>query len=119
MENQTRKPPSPGRESLSRKEIVKQMQEQYLTKLGLSNKIVTEVLNAFIEVYKHSIIENKRVEIRNFGVVNSELVKGRVISHPETGEDIPASPYYRLALKPSASFKKKLREKAKIEVQRL
>lgn len=114
-----RHPPSPGRDSLARREIVKKMQDEHLKDLGLSNKVVMEVVNAFIEVYKDCIVENKRVEIRNFGVINSELIKGRVISHPETGEELAASPYYRLAFKPSASFKEKLRMKAKKEVQKL
>ena len=114
-----RKPPSPGRDSLSRRDIVKKMQEEHLRELGLTNKQVTEVLNAFLETYKDSIVENKRVEIRNFGVINSELVKGRVITHPETKEVLPASPYYRLAFKPSASFKELLKEKAIKEAQKL
>jgi len=113
--NKQQQPPSPGRDSLARREIVKQMQKEHLKELGLTNKMITEVLNAFLEVYKDSILNNKRVEIRNFGVMNSELVRGRLISHPETKEQTIASPYYRLAFKPSATFKDKLKQKAKKE----
>ena len=114
-----RKPPLPGRDSLARREIVKRMQERHLESLGLSNKVITEVLNAFIEVYKEAILESQRVEIRNFGVLESKLVKGRLITHPETNEEVPASPYYRIAFKPSAAFRDSLRQKAKQEVQKL
>ena len=114
-----RQPPTPGRESLSRREIVRRMQDDYLDDLGLTNKIVTQVMNAFIEVYKECVLENKRVEIRNFGVLQRELLKGREIKHPETGELIPARPYYRIAFKPSASFKELLKQKAKEEAQKL
>jgi len=110
-----KQPPSPGRESLARREIVKQMQKEHLSELGLSNKTVTEVLNAFVAVYKDAILNNKRVEVRNFGVMNSELVRGRLINHPETKEQTIASPYYRLAFKPSAIFKEKLKARAKQE----
>lgn len=113
----TRRPPSPGRDSLSRKDIILQMQK-HITDLGLTNKVVGEVLNAFIEVYKECIIDNTRVEIRNFGVINSTLIKGRIIVHPETKEELPASPYYRLAFTPSASFKGLLREKALKDAQK-
>jgi nucleoid DNA-binding protein len=113
--NTIKKPPLPGRESLARREIIKQMQKEHLKDLKLSNKVLTEIVNAFIETYKDSIIKNKRVEIRNFGVMNSELIKGRIISHPETKEATISAPYYRLAFKPSATFKRLLRERAKKE----
>ena len=115
----TKQPPSPGRESLSRKDIVKKMQDDHIKDLGLSNKVVTQVLNAFIEVYKESILKSDRVEIRNFGVINSRLMRGMPISHPETKEELLASPYYRLTLKPSATFREALIKKAKKEVQKL
>lgn len=114
-----RRPPSPGRESLARRDIVKKMQQEHLKDLGLSNKILTQVVNAFIETYKEAILEHKRVEIRNFGVINSELVRARQIKHPETGEILPASPYYRLSFKPSAAFREQLKAKALKEVQKL
>lgn len=114
-----KRPPNPGRESLARRDIVKKMRDGHLKDLGLSNKVLTQVVNAFIETYKDCILENKRVEIRNFGVINSELVRARQIKHPETGEVLPASPYYRLAFKPSAAFKEQLKAKALKEVQKL
>lgn len=95
------------------------MQDNHLEDLGLSNRTVTQVLNAFIEVYKQSIIEAERVEIRNFGVMNSRLMRGMPINHPETKEELLAPPYYRIAFKPSRAFKKSLAEKAKKEVQKL
>jgi nucleoid DNA-binding protein len=116
MTQPIKRPSFPGRESLARKEIVRRMQKQYLKKLGLDNKTITEIVNAFMEVYKECIVESKRVEIRNFGVINSELVRGRLITHPETKERTIAAPYYRLTFKPSAAFKKQLRTRAKKEV---
>lgn len=109
-----KQPPTPGRDSLARREIVKLMQKD-LKELGLTNKVITEVLNVFLEVYKEAVLNNKRVEIRNFGVMNSELVRGRLINHPETKEQTIASPYYRLAFKPSATFKDQLKQRAKKE----
>jgi len=113
-----RQPPSPGRKSLSRQDIVKKMQED-LRDLVLTNKVVTQVLNAFINVYKESILEAERVEIRNFGVMNSRLMRGMPINHPETKEELLASPYYKIGFKPSRSFRALLLEKAKKEVQKL
>ena len=114
MEKSIKRPPLPGRESLARREIVKKMQKQ-LKHLGVDSKTLTEILNTFLEVYKESILENKRVEIRNFGIINSELVRGRLVTHPETKERTIAAPYYRIAFKPSAAFKKQLRDRAKKE----
>ena len=115
MTDSARRPSEPGRDSLSRKELVDKMQE-HIESLGLSNKTVSEVVEAFFTVYKQTVLENKRVEIRNFGIMTTELVRGRIIKHPETREQTIAPPYYRLAFKPSSAFKKLLKQKAKNEV---
>ena len=106
-----------GRESLTRKEIVQRMQVQ-LDDLGLSNKMLNRILNAFLEVYKESMLDSDRIEIRGFGIMKSQLIKGREIRHPETQETIPAEPYYRISFIPSQSFRDKLKERAKEEVVR-
>ena len=110
----------PGRDSLSKHDIVKKMQA-FLKEnnLELTNGVVKQVLDAFLEVYKQSLLESPRIEIRNFGVMSSELFKGRTILHPTTGKPALASPYYKLTFRPNASFKKQLRQKAKLEVQKI
>lgn len=110
-----------GRDSLSKGDIVKKMQtylKESELKIELSNEMIREVLDSFLEVYKQSLLESPRIEIRNFGVMTSELFKGRTITHPVTKERAIASPYYKLTFKPNASFKRRLREKAKQEVQK-
>lgn len=109
--------PGKGRKSLTRKQITEQMQE-HLKDLGLPNKIVSRVLGAFLEVYKEAILENERVEIRGFGIVKSELIRGRLISHPETGEQVVAAPYYRISFIPSQAFRDKLKSRAKVEASK-
>lgn len=109
------RPKGKGRPSLSRKDIVSRMQGK-LEHLGLTNKLVGEVLEAFLDTYKECVIENERVEIRHFGVMQSSLVKGRIINHPETKEQVIAEPHYRIRFIPSQLFRQALREKAKVEV---
>jgi nucleoid DNA-binding protein len=109
-----RQPPSPGRPSLSKKEIIKKM-KKHLTDVTITNKVMEKIIDAFLLAYKDSILENHRVEIRNFGVIRAELVRGRLISHPETKESTVASPYYKITFKPSATFKEALRARAKKE----
>lgn len=110
-----RRPPSPGRDSLSKKEIVTRMKKEYLSDLSISKKVLERIVDAFLHAYKESILENNRVEIRNFGVIKAELVRGRIINHPETKEATVASPYYKITFKPSSTFKEALRARAKKE----
>ena len=109
-----------GRDSLSKKDIVKKMQA-YLKEdnLELTNPVVKQVLDAFLEVYKLSLLETPRIEIRDFGVMTIRLFKGRVIRHPVTGEEELASPHYKISFKPNAAFKKRLRKKAMEEVLKM
>lgn len=109
--------PGKGRKSLTRKQITEEMQLD-LKDLGLSIQVLNKVLNAFIEVYKESILDNERVEIRGFGIMKSELIRGRLISHPETGEQVVAAPYYRISFIPSQSFRSKLKARAKVEASK-
>ena len=113
-----KQPPKPGRDSLSKYDIVKEMQK-HIKDIGLTNKVVLKVLEAFMEVYKESIIDNPRVEIRGFGILSKELVKGRIIKHPETGEEAIASPYYKLSFAASKKFRERLRNKAKADIQKV
>jgi nucleoid DNA-binding protein len=109
--------PGKGRKSLTRKQIIEEMQVD-LKNLNLPNKLLNDVLNAFFEVYKEAILDNERVEIRGFGIMKSELIRGRLISHPETGEQVVAAPYYRISFIPSQSFRTKLKSRAKVEASK-
>lgn len=115
MTELARHPSEPGRDSLSRKQLLDKIKLS-LKDSNVSTKTITEVIEAFFKVYKEAVLENKRVEIRNFGIMTTELVRGRIIKHPETKEQTIAPPYYRLAFKPSSGFKKLLKQKAKKEV---
>lgn len=106
---------SSERDSFSRKQLFEKIKEQ-LKQTDISMKTISDVMEAFFESYKEAVLENKRVEIRNFGIMTSELVRGRIINHPETRRQTIAAPYYKLIFKPSSKFKKLLKQKAKKEV---
>jgi nucleoid DNA-binding protein len=91
------------------------MKKEYLKDYSIPKKVLSKVVDAFILAYQDAILQSNRVEIRGFGVLSAVLVRGKIISHPETKEQTVASPYYRITFKPSASFKEAMREKAKKE----
>ena len=111
-----RQPTKPGRASLAREDIVNEMRKDHLSDIGITKRIITRVVKAFLEVYKKAILENNRIEIRNFGVFYLKLTPGREIVHPETREKIISPPYYRICFKPSNAFRQQLKEKAKQEI---
>jgi nucleoid DNA-binding protein len=112
----TKRPPKPGRESLCKKDIIREIQQNdHVKYYKLNRKMVDAVILAFIEVLKKELLESDRIEIRTLGIINSELVLGRILKHPETKEETVASPYYRHKFKPCASFRRAMKEKAKNE----
>jgi len=106
-----------GRTSFTRKQIIEGIQQRS-GETDLTSKELSEVLSAFLETYKSAILQSDRVEIRGLGIIEKQLIRGRIISHPETKESTVAAPYYRLSFIPCKELRDALKEKAKEAAQK-
>jgi len=107
-----------NRQVYSKKWIIDIMQKKHLRDRGLSNRLVLEVVEAFIETYKEAILTHKRVELPGFGTIRREFMKGRLLVHPKFKGEAIVSPYYRISFRPTKDFKLALKELAIEEVKK-
>jgi len=103
-----------SRGTLTHRNLIDKLQEE-LVDLGLPNRTLKKIIKTILSVYMDSIVQNGKVEVRGFGIFKTTFVKGRIVIHPTTKEELIASPHYRVRFMPSPSLKKVLKEKAKNE----
>lgn len=104
------------RSSLTRRDILKRVQEK-IADLHIPDRLVKQVIKAVIDSYKDAILESKRVEIRRFATIKAELIKGKIVLHPETRQPVVVAPHYRMIFIPARNLREKLRELAKEEAK--
>ena len=74
---------------MKKSELISQIHQK---NINLSINEVTDCINIIIETIKHSITKKQRVEIRNFGSFDINLIKDRQGRNPRTGEVISIEP---------------------------
>ncbi len=73
---------------MTKKEIVKQISE----KIGMTQLRTKEIVQLTFDAILDTLLEDKRIELRNFGVFEVKQRKARKARNPKTGErvDVPA-----------------------------
>jgi len=73
---------------VTKKEIVKQISER----IGLTQLKTKEIVQLTFDAIVDTLLEDKRIELRNFGVFEVKQRKARKARNPRTGEkvDVPA-----------------------------
>jgi len=73
---------------VTKKEIVKQISE----KIGMTQLRTKEIVQLTFDAILDTLLEDKRIELRNFGVFEVKQRKARKARNPKTGErvDVPA-----------------------------
>jgi integration host factor subunit beta len=95
---------------VTKKEIVKQISERIgLTQLKTKD-IVQQTFNAIVE----TLIEDGRIELRNFGVFEVKLRKARKARNPRTGERVDVEPKKVVTFKPGKEMEEKVRQEARL-----
>ena len=91
---------------VTKKEIVKQISE----KLGLTQlktkEIVQKTFNAIVE----TLLREKRIELRNFGVFEVKRRKARKARNPRTGEKVDVEPKNVVTFKPGKEMEERVRK---------
>ncbi len=91
---------------MTKKEIVKQISERAnLTQLK-TKEIVQWTFDAIVE----TLIQEKRIELRNFGVFEVKQRKARKARNPRTGEKVDVEPKNVVTFKPGKEMEERVRK---------
>ncbi|MCI0637633.1 MAG: integration host factor subunit beta [Gemmataceae bacterium] len=91
---------------MTKKEIVKQISE----KLGLTQLKTKEIVQQTFDAIVETLLEVKRIELRNFGVFEVKLRKARKARNPRTGERVDVEPKFVVTFKPGKEMEEKVRK---------
>ena len=69
------------------------------------------IFNRFFDIIEKNISKHVNVELRNFGVFKSKLMKSRYGSDPRNKKKIYIPPKWKVSFKTSKNINKKLNEK--------
>jgi nucleoid DNA-binding protein len=90
---------------VTKKEIVKQISDEIgLTQLK-TKEIVQKTFNAIVE----TLLRERRIELRNFGVFEVKRRKARKARNPRTGERVEVEPKNVVTFKPGKEMEEKVR----------
>lgn len=91
---------------MTKKEIVKTISEELgLTQLK-TKEIVQKTFNAIID----TLVEDRRIELRNFGVFEVKKRKARQARNPRTSEKVYVPEKYVVTFKPGKEMEERVRE---------
>jgi nucleoid DNA-binding protein len=94
------------RRAVTKKEIVKTIaDEMKLTQLQ-TKAIVQKTFEAIVE----ALVEEKRIELRNFGVFEVKKRAARKARNPRTGEKVYVDEKYVVTFKPGKEMEEKVRQ---------
>jgi integration host factor subunit beta len=91
---------------VTKKEIVKQISE----KLGMTQLKTKEIVQQTFDAIVDTLLAEKRIELRNFGVFEVKRRKARKARNPRTGERVDVEPKYVVTFKPGKEMEEKVRQ---------
>lgn len=90
---------------MTKKEIVKQISEEVdLTQLK-TKQIVQKTFDAIVE----TLVTDKRIELRNFGVFEVKKRAARKARNPRTGDQVDVAEKYVVTFKPGKEMEERVR----------
>jgi nucleoid DNA-binding protein len=92
--------------TVTKKEIVKTISEEIgMTQLK-TKEIVQKTFNAIVE----ALVEERRIELRNFGVFEVKARAARKARNPRTGQRVDVPEKFVVTFKPGKEMEEKVRE---------
>jgi nucleoid DNA-binding protein len=92
--------------NVTKKEIVKTISEEIgMTQLK-TKEIVQKTFNAIVE----ALVEERRIELRNFGVFEVKARAARKARNPRTGQRVDVPEKFVVTFKPGKEMEEKVRE---------
>lgn len=91
---------------MTKKEIVKQISE----KLGMTQLKTKDIVQQTFDAIVDTLLVEKRIELRNFGVFEVKRRKARKARNPRTGERVDVEPKYVVTFKPGKEMEERVRK---------
>jgi nucleoid DNA-binding protein len=91
---------------VTKKEIVKQISE----KLGLTQLKTKEIVQLTFDAIVETLLAEKRIELRNFGVFEVKRRKARKARNPRTGDKVDVGPKNVVTFKPGKEMEERIRQ---------
>ncbi len=91
---------------MTKKEIVKTISEE----IGLTQLKTKEIVQKTFDAIVDTLVEDKRIELRNFGVFEVKKRAARKARNPRTGEKVFVEEKYVVTFKPGKEMEERVRE---------
>ena len=95
---------------MTKKEIVKQISDR----IGLTQLKTKEIVQLTFDAIVDTLIADKRIELRNFGVFEVKQRKARKARNPRTGEKVDVPPKNVVTFKPGKEMEERVRQMTSI-----
>jgi nucleoid DNA-binding protein len=92
--------------TVTKKEIVKQISER----IGLTQLKTKEIVQLTFDAIVDTLISDKRIELRNFGVFEVKQRKARKARNPRTGDRVDVPPKNVVTFKPGKEMEERVRQ---------
>ncbi len=98
--------PSLERNEVTKKEIVKSISD----KTGLTQLQIKEIVQLTFDGIVETLLDEKRVELRNFGVFQVKSRKARKARNPRTGRQVDVPEKFVVTFKPGKEMEARVQE---------
>ena len=95
-----------GASGVTKKEIVKTISE----KLGLTQLTTRDIVQKTFDAIIETLVEERRIELRNFGVFQIKQRKARMARNPRTGARVPVQAKHVVTFKPGKEMEERVRQ---------
>src|ERR1700745_1693054 len=92
--------------TVTKKEIVKQISDR----IGLTQLKTKEIVQQTFDAIVDTLISEKRIELRNFGVFEVKKRKARKARNPRTGDKVDVPPKFVVTFKPGKEMEERVRQ---------
>jgi len=89
---------------VTKKEIVRQISE----KIGMTQLKTKEIVQLTFDAIVDTLLEDKRIELRNFGVFEVKQRKARKARNPKTGEKVDVPAKFVVTFKPGREMEERV-----------
>ncbi|MDR1959314.1 MAG: integration host factor subunit beta [Planctomycetaceae bacterium] len=96
---------------MTKKEIVKTISEE----IGLTQLKTKEIVQKTFDTIIKTLAEERKIELRNFGVFKVKRRAARKARNPVTGEEVNVEEKYVITFKPGKEMEQQVRELLKNE----
>jgi nucleoid DNA-binding protein len=99
---------------VTKKEIVKAISEQ----IGLTQLQTKEIVQRTFDAIVETLVEDRRIELRNFGVFEVKKRAARKARNPRTGDPVDVAEKFVVTFKPGKEMEDRVRKLEEAEAAR-